>query len=462
MSVLLLNPPAHQEGKPSIPPLGLGYIAAVLRENNINVDIIDLDLEKDKFKRISDIIKTLKPRIVGIGALTLQVENVYAIADIIKGISDSILVVIGGPHASSLPEQTLLEARGNIDIAVVGEGEYTFLDIVNGKELKDIPGIVYRKDGTICKNGRRPPISDLDSLPLPARDMLPIEKYRGWGPLRNLPTTHLIASRGCPFECIFCSEKAVFGKTHRIRKPEKIVEEVQHLIDRYGVKEVAFYDDLFTLNKKQVLSICREIERRKIRIDWKTLSRVDTVDFEMLKAMKAAGCWMISYGFESGSQEILDAIRKRQTVEQCLHAAHLTQKAGIRIYGFFMIGNIGETKETICQTIQLARKLKPDYCQFTIVRPDPGSYLYNTYKQEIERANIPWREYYAFPRKVSKMPVVGTKLTVEELFGYKELAYMHLGIKVMIKGILKGVLTGDIRLVRKIVAILINRKKCIL
>ena len=221
MSVLLLNPQTYKEVKPTIPPLGLAYIAAVLREHSLDVNIVDLDLERDKLKDIPTIMKSMKPRIVGIGALTLQVESLYSIAKMIKNVSRNIMVATGGPHPSALPEKTLLEGMGNIDIAVVGEGEYTLLDIANGKELKEIPGIVYREKGAIYRNSQREPIADLDSLPLPARDMLPIEKYSGWGPLRHLPTTHLVASRGCPFECIFCSEKTIFGKKHRTRKPEK-------------------------------------------------------------------------------------------------------------------------------------------------------------------------------------------------------------------------------------------------
>ncbi len=458
MSVLLLNPPTHQEARPSIPPLGLAYIAAVLREHAHDVDIVDLDLERNRLKDIAGILRTLKPKIVGIGALTLQVENLYAIARIIKGISKSITVVTGGPHPSALPEKTLREAMGNIDIAVVGEGEYTFLDIVNAKELNEIPGIVYRKNDVIWSTRPRKPITDLDSLPLPARDLLPMERYRGWGPLKHLPTTHLISSRGCPFDCIFCSEEAIFGKTYRKRSPEKIVEEIQHLIEKYQVKEISFYDDLFTLHKKQVLSICDEIKARKIGVYWKTLSRVDTVDLEMLKAMKEAGCWLISYGFESGSQEILDAIHKRQTVEDCLRAAYLTRKAGIQIYGFFMIGNLGETEDTVCQTIRLARKIRAEYNQFTIVRPDPGSHLYNRYKQEIEAADIPWREYYAFPRKSSKMPVVGTDLDAKELLFYKEAAQMFVSTTGFIKGALRVFLKGNIGLLFKMTRLTVQRR----
>jgi radical SAM superfamily enzyme YgiQ (UPF0313 family) len=298
----------------------------------------------------------------------------------------------------------------------------------------------------------------LDALPLPARDMLPIEKYRGWGPLKKVPTTHLIASRGCPFECIFCSEKAVFGRGYRMRSPKNTVDEISHLIATYKIKEFTFYDDLFTLNKNHVLAVCDEMRKRNIRVAWKTLSRVDTVDLEMLKKMKDAGCWMIAYGFESGSQQILNAIKKHQTVEQCVRAAELTHQAGIRIFGFFMIGNLGETKETIHQTIQMAKKIMPEYYQFTIVRPDPGSALYNSYKQEIESRHTSWANYYAFPDKQSKMFVVGTQLTMEELLIYRQLAYLSINLFGLFKETIKAILTGNLRVLIKLFIMRISKK----
>lgn len=453
MKILLINPPAPTVSEPSIPPLGIAYIAAFLRENNIKVDIIDLDLEREKFKNISNHILPLNPDLIGIGGLTLQMENAYRIAKIIKNISNDIIVVTGGAHPSALPEQTLREGEGNIDIVVVGEGEYTLLDIVKNRSWDEIPGIIYIKNNKICRNKPREPISNLDSLPLPARDMLKIERYRGWGPLKKVPSTHLIASRGCPFDCIFCSEKAVFGRNHRRREPRIIVDEIEYLMNEYGMKEISFYDDLFTLKKDWVISICQEIIQRGIKIDWKVLSRVDTVDYKILKYMKEAGCWIIFYGFESGSQKILDNIRKKQTVEQNIKAAELTRKAGIEMHGFFMIGNIAETEETVYQTIKIARKIKPKHYQFTIVRPDPGSDLYNSYVQEINKKGISWSEYYAFPRDISKIPVVGTELSNEELIDFRNLANRSMSLKSLFKYAIKSLLTFKIKQFIRIIKI---------
>ena len=452
--ILLLNPPTPAVEEPTVPPLGIAYIAAFLREKNIDVDIIDLDLEREKKDIISDYILAENPDIVGISGLTIQMENVYRIAETLKKASHNIIVVAGGAHPSSLPEQTLKEGMGYIDIVVVGEGEHTLFDLAHHTSWEDIPGIVFIKNNQVHKNQHRKPIADLDLLPFPARDLLKMERYRGWGPLKNIPSTHLIASRGCPFDCIFCSEKAVFGRNHRRRNPERVVDEIEHLICEYGVKEISFYDDLFTLKKDWVVSVCDEILRRGLKIDWKALSRVDTVDYDMLKHMKESGCWILFYGFESGSQLILDNIQKKQTVEQNVHAAELAKKAGIEIFGFFMLGNAGETEETVIQTIKLARRIKPKHSQFTIVRPDPGSDLYNSHIQEINEKRISWSEYYAFPKDTAKIPVVGTTMTVEKLLYFRHLALICMSRKALLKLFVRTALTFNIGQLKKIIKIL--------
>ena len=426
MKVLLINPPAAIRDIPDIPPLGLAYLAALLRENGLETEILDLDLERERRGELPGLLRDRRPEVVGLGGLTLQIESAFEIAREVKEILPDALVVLGGPHASALPERTLGEAGGAVDVVVAGEGEYALLDLVRGRPFAEVPSIYYREGAAMRQTSAGRPIVDLDALPLPARDLLPMERYRGWGPLRKLPTTHLIASRGCPFDCAYCSEKAVFSRGHRRRDPVRVVDEIEHLADRFGMREVSFYDDLFTLHKKFVLDVCGEIIRRGLRVDWKALSRVDTVDAEMLEAMRAAGCWLISYGFESGSQQILDNIRKKQTVAQCREAARLTRAAGIRFFGFFMIGNIGETEATVFETVRLAREIRPDYWQFTITRPDPGSFLYHNYAGSIHAGMSSWNDYYAFAREESRMPVVGTDLPVEALLRYKEFAYMSL------------------------------------
>jgi anaerobic magnesium-protoporphyrin IX monomethyl ester cyclase len=454
MKILLLNAPILTIPAPHIPPLGLCYIAAVLKNNNFKVDLIDLDLEREKFSNIREVIASIKPDMVGISGLTLQMNSVYAIAKIIKGISKDITVVNGGPHPSSLPEETLKESGGTIDVVVVGEGELTFLDIVKNKPWQDIEGIAYCKDNRIYKNKRRQLISDLDSLPFPARELLPLSRYQGQDPLKKTPMTHLVASRGCPFDCVFCSEAAVFGHIHRRRNFMSVVDEVECLINDYGMKGLSFYDDLFTLDKSWVISICKEIINRRITIDWQALSRVNSVDQEVLTWMKKAGCGMIFYGFESGSQQILDNIRKKQTIEQIMTAARLTKKAGIGIIGFFMIGNPGETQDTIYQTIKLARRIKPEHCEFTILRAEPGSHLYNQYIDTIRARRPSWDEYYSFTIDPNKMVTVGTDLSNQELIDFRRLAYIAMRPRSLVKHIIIAILKLDIKSIKQILKVL--------
>jgi len=440
--ILLINPPSAIKDIPDIPPLGLAYLASVLRNSNFEVVVLDLDLERERLAELPRLLADWRPDIVGLGGLTLQIENAFKIAREVKERLPRTMVVVGGPHASALPEETIHESLGGVDVVVTGEGEYAMLALAQGRAWDEIPGIYYRQDNVILRTASPSPIANLDELPLPARDLLPMHRYRGWGPLRKRPTTHLIASRGCPFDCAYCSEKAVFSRGHRRRNPQRVVDEIEHLADRFGMREVSFYDDLFTLHKNFVMAVCQEMIRRRLRIEWKALSRVDTIDRDMLQAMREAGCWLISYGFESGSQQILDNIRKKQTVAQCREAARLTRAAGISFFGFFMIGNIGETESTIFDTLRLARDIRPDYWQFTITRPDPGSFLYHAYRDEIHVGMSSWDDYYAFAREDSRMPVVGTDLSVDQLLRYKELAYMSLAPTHFIRRLVTHMVAG--------------------
>jgi radical SAM superfamily enzyme YgiQ (UPF0313 family) len=453
MKVLLINPPSPFKGKssiPTIPPLGIAYVGAVLEKSGVDVKIVDLDIEREKMEMITDTFASFKPEYVGISGVTPQMNNVYKIAELAEKTINDAIVVIGGPHPSALPERSLIESKGSVDIVVMGEGEYTFLDIVKGNDWKKIKGIVYSEDGTAIRNEGREPIKDLDSLPFPARHLLNIQNYAGWYPTKARPSTHIIASRGCPFNCIYCSEKAVFGRIHRRRSPKNVVDEIERLVAEYGMEEVAFYDDLFTVNKKWVMEICDGILSRGIKIHWKALSHPNTVDYELLKKMKEAGCWIVSYGFESGSPEILKNIRKNTTPEHGINAAKLTKKAGMKMYGFFMIGNIGETKHTLHQTIDFAKKIKPDYYQITIIRPDPGSDQYELYKDEIEKKQVSWEDYYAFPKDISKIPVVGTELGIEDLIKYRDFAFLSISKKKLMADMLRSGLRLDLRRFRRV------------
>jgi anaerobic magnesium-protoporphyrin IX monomethyl ester cyclase len=379
MKVLLISPP--QNTKNPQPPLGLAMLAAVLEKHRYSVTIKDLTVEGLSEYEIPEIIKKEKPDIVGITAMTSKVNSAILIARKVKESDDKILVVLGGAHASILPEETL---RGNpqIDFIVRGEGENTILELV--KQIQDktdnfsnILGLTYRTEFGVKSNKPRPAISNLDDLPFPAFHLLPIGKYSLHPPFgRKSPAMPIMISRGCPYGCIFCS-KSVFGNKYRHNSAVYVANQIQLLVEKFGVKEIKFYDDLLTLDRKWVIDICDELNKRGIALPWTCETRANLVDKELLESMKVAGCYMIAFGVESGDQGILNTIGKNITMDEIAEAFHLTQEAGISTVGYFMLGAPNETPETIKKTIEFAKKLNPDFAQFSIATPYPGTELYH-------------------------------------------------------------------------------------
>ncbi|MCW1310113.1 MAG: radical SAM protein, partial [Candidatus Nanoarchaeia archaeon] len=380
MKVLLAFPPILPEeryGKLAesgtyLPPLGLAYIASVLQARGFDVEIIDgsvLSLSIHEFCRE---IERRNPSILGISVITPTLTKSIKIAEILKRNLKDLKIIFGGPHVSIDPVGTL-EKCDAVDITVFGEAEYTILDIVRGRNLKEIEGICYRENKKIKKNRNRAFIENLDSLPFPARHLLPMEKYRpSHLHYKKLPATNVMVGRGCPFECTFCS-KSVFGRTLRLRNVSNVIDEIKHLIEKYGVKEIMFWDDVFTLNKKWVREFCSLLLEEKIDIIWSCWTRVDCVDEKLLKLMKRAGCWHISYGIESGEQRILDKIKKGFKVQQIVKAFKITHKVGIETRATAILGLPGDTEETIMKTINFMIKLNPDYMDYLFLCPYPNT-----------------------------------------------------------------------------------------
>ncbi|MCX6340321.1 MAG: radical SAM protein [Candidatus Aureabacteria bacterium] len=361
------------------PPLGLLYIAAALRDNNHAVTVIDAEAENvHDHTAIARAVWTRKPDMVGISFTTPMLGSSADAITSIKKLMPSVPVVIGGPHVTALPADTL-KATG-ADIAVVGEGEETVQELASllsaRKPLNTCAGISLRLNGNIEQTPRRGFIKDLDALPFPARDLLKITLYKHASSLRRRVRpyyTNIISSRGCPFHCIFCGSSAVFGSTIRYRSPIRVVDEINDCMERLNIGIFGFADDTLTVRKSHVLGICEEILLRRIDPLWMAQARVDTVDEETIISMKRAGCRAIHFGYESGSQMILDNINKGITLEQSLTATRIARRAGLKIHGYFMIGNIGETASTVAETIAFAKKLNPDTAQFTIAQPFPGT-----------------------------------------------------------------------------------------
>lgn len=382
MKVLLINPPCDATNP--VFPFGLAWIAAVLEKAGVDVKAIDAWAERLKFEQLKEKIVSLKPNIIGITMMSPILISAMKTVDIAKRAAPQATVVVGGSHPSSLPKECL-EDNPNIDVVVIGEGEYTLLELVetlrNGGDLEHVEGIAYVQSGSVTFTNPREPIGDLDSLPSPAYHLFPVDKYRTHPPYgRKNPYASMITSRGCPFHCVYCSN-AVFGRKLRAQSPQKVIEEIENLIQKYQVKEIHFYDDCFTLNIKGTKLVCEEILRRKIKIIWSCTTRLDLVNRELLQLMKKAGCWLISYGVESGCQEILDWMKKEIKVEEMKKGFRLTKEVGIRTLAFFMIGSPGETRETIHKTIDLCFELDPDFIAWGMLRIFPGSSLYESTQQ---------------------------------------------------------------------------------
>lgn len=379
MKILLIYPP----GKTSFitPPLGLMYLAASLRKAGHQPQILDFLLEKfDKDSLFRIINQGIE--IIGISAVTPLIDNAISLANLIKQKFPEKIIVFGGPHPTLLPKETL-ERCENIDFIVKGEGEErlnSLIDYLEGKKKEEeLDGIALRRKGEIIELPQKKYIEDLDNLPLPARELVPIEKYSEILESEEKPATTLIASRGCPFHCIYCS-KPIFGNIFKGRSPENILKEIEFLKEEYKIREIIFYDDIFTFNRERIIKLCQLLIEKKLNIRWKCETRVNFIDEELLKVMKKAGCYLIGYGIESGNQRVLNILRKGTTIAVIEKAIKMTKKVGIGVLGYFMLGIPGETEKEIKETINFAKSLDIDYALFSIATPYPATELYHIAK----------------------------------------------------------------------------------
>ncbi len=425
MKILLVNPP--QNTRYPQPPLGIAMIAAVLENMQHVVKIVDMAALKLSEDEIPEIIRNEKPRLVGITAMTSTINSAVRVARRVKESDSAITVALGGAHASVLPEETL-RSNPDIDVIVCGEGEETVRDLVEVLEksppdLSSVVGITYRSENGVKSNSSRCPIANLDLMPFPSFHLLPLRRYRLHPPFgRKSPVLPVITSRGCPYSCIFCS-KSVFGKKCRRNSAKYVINQIRLLIDKFGVKEIKFYDDVFTLDRKWVIAVCTELEKQGLVIPWTCETRVDLVDSELLSVMKGAGCYMIAYGVESGNQGILDSLGKNITLEQIARAFRLTREAEISPVAYFMLGSPNETPETIADTIEFAKRIDPDFVQFSIATPYPGTELD---RLAAERGCLPqeWDSYvYVDLKSVHGSTFEITIMSRQELAEWNRKAY---------------------------------------
>ena len=401
MKVLLINPLIQKcqwenDIASKWPPLGIAYIAAVLERNNHQVKILERRLlagikprTKEHLREIDDLtikeIKEFKPNIVGITAATPLIMDAYQTAKLVKGVSSSIITVVGGAHPTAEPI-SCLEECSEIDIVCRGEGELTMLDLAKGFSLDKIDGINFRKNNKIVSTPDRQVWENLDKMPFPAYHLLDKNFYfkptsvliRGF----YLKGMTIIAARGCPFNCAFCQSSQLVrsnkGRFLRFHSPEYVIKMIKHLIDNYKIKGFLFAEDIFSLDRENMTKICNLLIKEGLdkKIKYAVNLRVDTIDEELLKLLKKSGCVRAIYGFESGSDRVLEIMNKRTTLEQNLRAVELTKKVGITCEASILIGVPGEKEEDLKKTLKFLKKSRPDRVIRSKFFPIPGTAFY--------------------------------------------------------------------------------------
>jgi radical SAM superfamily enzyme YgiQ (UPF0313 family) len=374
-------------------PQGLAYVAAALRKAGHEITVVDMegnDLSTDA--ALARILES-SPDMVGFGGMITRYKIVRELGRNLKREAPGIFLMAGNSGATTIPGLYLESAR--MDAVVLGEGEATSVELAgavsSGTQWRSVPGIAFLDgSGSVARSGERGLHPDLDSLPWPARDLFPLERYMTSMDHRGKHERHLeiVASRGCPFGCSYCYH--IYGRTIRRRSPEAVVAEAEHIVKTYGVMYTGFPDDLFTSDKAFVLKVCRLFRERLPGIRWSCIGRASTVDMEMLSAMREAGCDWISYGVETGSPEILRRMNRTVTPEQCLGAVRMTREAGIFPEASFMIGMFGETRETVSQTVRFCHEADIT-APMLFVTPYPGTPLFREAEQ---RGLIPDLETY--------------------------------------------------------------------
>jgi len=358
------------------PPLGLLYIAAVLEQEGHKAQVLDSQALNLTTQETKDEIKKAKPALVGITAMTPTVKGAFEAARLSKEVYPDVPTVLGGVQLSLYPEATV--SNKYVDFGIAGEGEYVMADLAKSlqsgkKDFSKIKGLIYKEDGKIRSTGFRI-IENLDSLPFPARHLVNTKDYSCV--IAKDPMTTLMTSRGCPYRCGFCFKSPTDTKL-RFRSPKSVVDEIEECVKKYKVKEIMFYDDTFTADRKHAMGISDEIIKRGIKVSWEAPTRVNCVDQELLKRMEHAGCVRLRLGVESGNNEILKIMRKGTNKEMVRKAFAMLRKTRIETFAYFIIGYAHETEKTIQDTIDFAKELDSDWVMFTVATPLPQTPLFD-------------------------------------------------------------------------------------
>jgi len=360
-------------------PIYLAYLVAVLEKAGFEVEFLDAVLEELSINDFAEEVKEIDPEMVILECSTPSIEYDLSSAKAIKKILKKAFVVLVGSHPTFFHEKIISENEA-IDVICRGEFDFTVRDVAlilsQQGDLRGVKGITYRDGGSIHVNEDRPLIQNLDELPFPARHIVKSKHYRQ-GTFAGKHCTTMVSSRGCPYHCTYCLwPGTLYGHHFRARSPLNVVEEIKEVVRDYYIDEIYFDDDSLALDRKRILEICRLIRERHLKVEWISQCRADSMDEEVVESMKQAGCRYIRFGVESGSQRILQAMKKGVTLDKIKRAFDLCRRMGIKTQAFFLFGIPGETQETIRETIEFAKELRPDSAQFAVVIPHPGTELY--------------------------------------------------------------------------------------
>ncbi len=433
IDILLVVPPASSVYSPealktpeySAPPLGLCYIASMLKQHGYGISIYDMHQSAAMPEDIVKKCRELNPKIVGITASTPSFPNATQVARFAKAWNQDTVTIIGGPHATGAPDQCLFS--GSFDFVCIGEGEETMPELANAiikdkSDSREIPGLAYLSDDKVVFSSSRKRLTNLDAIPLPARDLIDIDKYYQKG--------SLVSSRGCPIGCDFCACASISGNTYRTHSIDYVLNEVEHMMKKYGYHYFDFHDDTFNLHTERVFKFCEEIKKRKLNFKWGCFCRAAQLTLETAKAMAEAGCTVIQFGVESGNDVVLESTNKKTTVQQIINAVTFASKAGItQITCGFIIGHANDTEQTVQDTINLGLRLHDlgaTRLTLSLLTPYPGTKIYdNRDELGIELLTDDW-EQYTFSRLVAQTKYLDKKklreLYVEGILRFLEVS----------------------------------------
>jgi anaerobic magnesium-protoporphyrin IX monomethyl ester cyclase len=409
-------------------PLGLGYIAAYLRHyGHHDVLMYEPEAQGLTYDDLKSIMRRESPDVIGLTCSTPNFHRALELARLARE-NCKAKIVIGGVHASALPEFIIENYSDIIDCVVVGEGEITMLELVNAFQgnagSETVKGIVFRKNGEIIRNEGRPFIMEMDSLPFPARDLIPHTLFKpNLHNARYKNCASVLTSRGCPFNCSFCASRIVSGKKYRMHSAEYVLEEIGMLKRDYGVRQLLITDDTFTINHERLEKICKGMIDRKFNLEWFCFSQVTAVNKEILTLMKKAGCYNIGFGVESSSPEILRRMGKPIKPERAQEAVSLANKAGLKTQAFYIFGMPGETREQMEDTIRFAKKVGSTLAFFNMLVPFPGTRDFEYFFKSVPLNTIAWENFVAIGEScVLKNASVPSKV-IERLIAKANIQY---------------------------------------